>query len=70
MERNKIGIALGGGAARGWAHIGVLKALSQYGLMPSVIAGTSIGSVVGGCYAAGKLEHLEGFVTQLTPRRF
>jgi NTE family protein len=68
MERNKIGIALGGGAARGWAHIGVLKALSQYGLMPSVIAGTSIGSVVGGCYAAGKLEHLEGFVTQLTPR--
>jgi NTE family protein len=68
MERNKIGIALGGGAARGWAHIGVLKALSQYGLMPSVIAGTSIGSVVGGCYAAGKLEHLEGFVTRLTPR--
>jgi NTE family protein len=68
MERNKIGIALGGGAARGWAHIGVLKALTEYGLMPSVIAGTSIGSVVGGCYAAGKLEHLEDFVIRLTPR--
>lgn len=68
MERNKIGIALGGGAARGWAHIGVLKALGEYGLAPSVIAGTSIGAVVGGCYAAGKLGELEDFVAQLTPR--
>ncbi|WP_088347450.1 MULTISPECIES: patatin-like phospholipase family protein [Rhodomicrobium] len=68
MERNKIGIALGGGAARGWAHIGVLKALLQSGLKPTVIAGTSIGAVVGGCHAAGKLDHLEDFVSQLTPR--
>lgn len=68
MERNKIGIALGGGAARGWAHIGVLKALLSSGLKPSVIAGTSIGAVVGGCHAAGKLDHLEDFVGQLTPR--
>lgn len=68
MERDKIGIALGGGAARGWAHIGVLKALAQSGLKPSVIAGTSIGAVVGGCHAAGKLDLLEDFVTQLTPR--
>ena len=68
MERNKIGIALGGGAARGWAHIGVLKALSAYGLTPHIIAGTSIGAVVGGCHAAGKLDQLEEFVTQLTPR--
>jgi NTE family protein len=68
MERNKIGIALGGGAARGWAHIGVLKALSASGLAPGVIAGTSIGAVVGGCYAAGKLDQLEHFVTSLTPR--
>ena len=68
MERNKIGIALGGGAARGWAHIGVLKALLKSGLKPSVIAGTSIGAVVGGCHAAGKLDHLEDFVSQLTPR--
>jgi NTE family protein len=68
MERDKIGLALGGGAARGWAHIGVLKALAKFGLKPSVIAGTSIGAVVGGCHAAGKLDLLEDFVTQLTPR--
>jgi len=68
MERNKIGIALGGGAARGWAHIGVLNALKSYGVTPSVIAGTSIGAVVGGCYAAGKLEQLDSFVSRLTPR--
>jgi NTE family protein len=67
-ERNRIGLALGGGAARGWAHIGVLKALHEYGLTPSIIAGTSIGAVVGGCYAAGKLDGLEDFVTSLTPR--
>jgi NTE family protein len=68
MERDKIGIALGGGAARGWAHIGVLNALAKSGLKPSVIAGTSIGAVVGGCHAAGKLDLLEDFVTHLTPR--
>ncbi len=68
MQNYKIGIALGGGAARGWAHIGVLKALVAYGLSPSIIAGTSIGAVVGGCYAAGKLGELEEFVTHLTPR--
>jgi NTE family protein len=68
MERNKIGIALGGGAARGWSHIGVLKALDAYGLRPDIIAGTSIGAVVGGCYAAGKLAELEEFVHSLTPR--
>lgn len=68
MERDKIGLALGGGAARGWAHIGVLNALAKFGLKPSVIAGTSIGAVVGGCHAAGKLDLLEDFVTQLTPR--
>jgi NTE family protein len=68
MDRNKIAVALGGGAARGWAHIGVLKALTAYGLVPKVIAGTSIGAVVGGCYAAGKLDELEAFVTRLTPR--
>jgi NTE family protein len=68
MKRDKIGIALGGGAARGWAHIGVLNALAKSGLKPDIIAGTSIGAVVGGCHAAGKLDLLEDFVTQLTPR--
>ena len=65
----KIGIALGGGAARGWSHIGVLKALAKAGLEPDIIAGTSIGAVVGGCYAAGELEALEEFARSLNRRR-
>ena len=65
----KIGIALGGGAARGWSHIGVLKALAKAGLEPDIIAGTSMGAVVGGCYAAGELEALEEFARSLNRRR-
>ena len=56
----KIGLALGGGAARGWSHIGVLRVLTGAGILPDVIAGCSIGAVVGGCYAAGKLDELTG----------
>lgn len=65
----KIGLALGGGAARGWAHIGVLRALEAAGIRPDIIAGTSIGAVVGGCYAAGHLDQLEHFARELTVRR-
>lgn len=65
----RIGLALGGGAARGWAHIGVLKALERAGIKPDVIAGTSIGAVVGGCHAAGHLDHLERWALELTPKR-
>jgi NTE family protein len=64
-----LGLALGGGAARGWAHVGVLQALMQAGLTPDVIAGTSIGAVVGGCHAAGKLDELQDFAASLTKRR-
>jgi NTE family protein len=64
-----IGIAFGGGAARGWAHIGVLKALDEAGIRPSVIAGTSIGAVVGGCYVADRLNHLSEFAQSLTRRK-
>ncbi len=67
MDGNKIGLALGGGAARGWAHIGVLRALDEAGLKIGIIAGTSIGAVVGGCYAAGKLAELDTYVRMLTP---
>lgn len=49
----KIGLALGGGAARGFAHIGVIKALEAQGIVPDLIVGTSAGSVVGALYAAG-----------------
>jgi NTE family protein len=68
-KRPKIGIALGGGAARGWAHIGVLKALVEIGITPDIIAGTSIGAVVGGCHAAGAMTDLETFARDLTRRR-
>src|SRR5258708_6135606 len=65
----KIGLALGGGSARGWAHIGVLRALNEAGIYPDIVAGTSIGAVVGGCYVAGELDALEQFARQLTRRK-
>jgi len=65
----KIGLALGGGSARGWAHIGVLRALNEAGIYPDIIAGTSIGAVVGGCYVAGELDALEKFALDLTRRK-
>jgi NTE family protein len=49
----KIGLALGGGAAKGFAHIGVIKMLEASGIHPDVVSGTSAGSVVGSLYAAG-----------------
>jgi NTE family protein len=67
--RPKVGIALGAGAARGWSHIGVLQELVSNGIVPDVVAGTSIGAVVGGCFAAGRLEALESFARALTRRR-
>lgn len=65
----KIGLALGGGAARGWAHIGVLRALNKAGIKPDIIAGTSIGAVVGACEIANQLDDLESFARDLTRRR-
>ncbi len=67
-QKFKIALALGGGAARGWAHIGVLKALDEAGIHVSMIAGTSIGALVGGCYLAGRLNELEEFACSLTRR--
>ncbi len=67
--RAKIGLALGGGAARGWAHLGVLDVLTEAGYAPDVITGTSIGAVVGGCFAAGKFDALVEFAASLTKRR-
>lgn len=69
MARPIIGIALGGGAARGWAHIGVLKALSEAGLEPDIVAGTSIGALAGACYVTGRLDALKDFASSLTRRR-
>ncbi|MGN6585443.1 MAG: patatin family protein [Rhizobiaceae bacterium] len=69
-RKSGIALALGGGAARGWAHIGVLRALDEAGIEINMIAGTSIGALVGGCYLAGKLDELEEFARSLTRRRF
>ncbi|WP_262137908.1 patatin-like phospholipase family protein [Pseudomonas sp. Marseille-Q5117] len=58
--RPKVGLVLSGGAARGLAHIGVLKALEEQGIRIDAIAGTSMGAVVGGLYASGyKIDELE-----------
>ncbi len=65
----KIGVALGAGAARGWSHIGVLQELAAHGIVPEIVAGTSIGAVVGGCYAAERLDALADFALGLTKRR-
>lgn len=65
-HRPRIGIALGGGAARGWAHIGILRWLREHDLQPDVIAGTSIGALVGAAYAADSFDDLEEWVRTLT----
>ncbi len=61
-RRPLVGLALGSGAARGWAHIGVIRGLEQAGIRPDMVAGTSIGALVGAAYAAGELERLEQWV--------
>lgn len=61
-RKMKIGIALGSGGARGWAHFGVLRALRERGIEPDVVAGTSIGALVGAAYASGQHEALEEWV--------
>ncbi len=53
QNRPKVGLALGGGMARGTAHIGVLRVLERHGIPIDMIAGTSVGSLIGGAYAAG-----------------
>jgi len=68
-ERLPIGLVLGGGAARGFAHIGVLRSLEAHGIKPDVIAGTSIGAIVGTLYAAGHLDAFEAWSRQLTRRK-
>ncbi|WP_206998444.1 patatin-like phospholipase family protein [Trinickia mobilis] len=62
----RIGLVLGGGAARGWAHIGAIRALLEAGIRPNVVCGTSIGALVGAVYANGDLDWLEQWVSRLT----
>ena len=65
----RLGLALGSGAARGLAHVGVLRAFAEAGLSPGAVAGTSIGAIVGGVYAAGRLDEFAEFVLGLDWRR-
>jgi len=62
----KIGLALGSGSSRGWAHIGVIKALAEQGVVPGIICGTSIGALVGAAHVAGNLEKLESWICSLS----
>jgi len=64
-RRPRIGVALGGGSARGWAHIGVLQWLDAQGIRPDVVCGTSIGALVGAAQAAGQLQRLHDWVLEL-----
>ncbi|HZS70038.1 MAG TPA: patatin-like phospholipase RssA [Burkholderiales bacterium] len=65
-RKPRIGLALGSGSARGWAHIGAIRALEERGIKFDLICGTSIGALVGAVYASGQLEQLEQWVTSLT----
>jgi NTE family protein len=60
-----IGLALGSGAARGWAHLGVLRELNRLGIRPDIVAGASVGAVVGGAYASGNLDDFGEWISGL-----
>jgi NTE family protein len=64
----RVGLALGSGSARGWAHIGVIRALVEAGIQPDIVCGTSVGAFVGAAYAAGELDRLEPWVLRLRLR--
>lgn len=63
--RPRIGLALGSGSARGWAHIGVIRALADAGIVPDLICGCSVGALVGAARADGSLDKLEDWVLGL-----
>lgn len=64
-RKPRVGIALGSGSARGWAHVGVIRALEQAGIEPDLVCGTSIGALVGAAYAAGELDAFEHWLRRL-----
>jgi NTE family protein len=66
QNKQRIGIALGSGSARGWAHIGVLRTLEGNGIVPDIVCGTSIGALVGAAAACDELTRLEEWVRSLS----
>ena len=68
MTRARLGLALGSGSARGWAHIGVIRALEERGLRPDILVGASVGALVAASHAGCRLDALEQWVRTLTQR--
>ncbi|WP_027013738.1 patatin-like phospholipase family protein [Comamonas composti] len=68
-RKPKLGLVLGSGSARGWAHFGVLRALLEAGLKPDIVCGSSIGALVGASYAAGEMQRFEDWVLGLGMRK-
>lgn len=64
-HKPRIGLALGGGSARGWAHIGVIRTLAEAGVVPDMVCGTSVGAFVGAAYVDGDLDRLEQWARSL-----
>src|SRR5258708_7815163 len=69
VTRPRIGLALGSGSARGWAHIGVIDALSEAGIEPDIVCGSSMGALVGAAHVAGHLAELRQWAEGATWRQ-
>ena len=69
MTPPRVGLALGSGSARGWAHIGVIDALTEAGIAPDIVCGTSMGALVGAAYVAGRLDALRQWADTATWRQ-
>jgi len=65
LRKPRIGLALGAGGARGWAHIGVIRALQEVGVEPEIVCGSSMGSLIGAAYAGGTLDRIESWAQTL-----
>jgi NTE family protein len=65
-HRRRIGLVLGSGSARGWAHVGVIRALEHAGVKPDIVCGTSVGALVGAAYAAGEIDRFERWLLSLS----
>lgn len=69
MKRPRVGLALGSGSARGWSHIGVIDALTEAGIEPDIVCGTSMGALIGAAYVAGRLSALRQWAEAATWRQ-
>jgi NTE family protein len=64
-DKPRVALVLGSGAARGWAHIGVIRELEDIGVKPDLVVGASVGAIVGGAYASGNLNQFEHWISGL-----